>query len=116
MIDWNRIAALRDEVGREGFDEVVQMFLEETDATIRSLAGRPGPGLEEMLHFLKGSALNLGFVAVSRLCEEGERLAAGGRGSEVNLDALIAGYRLARMDFLTGLESRSGIPPAPHRP
>lgn len=104
MIDWARVADLRGEVGTDGFEEVVLLFLEETDETIRRLAeAGTAEGLEEMLHFLKGSALNLGFTAVSRLCEEGERLAAAGRGIEVNLDRLIDSYHGARDDFLAGL-------------
>ena len=31
MIDWNRVAALREEVGAEDFDEVVELFLQEVD-------------------------------------------------------------------------------------
>ena len=29
MIDWARVSELRDEVGAEDFDEVVELFLEE---------------------------------------------------------------------------------------
>ncbi|ABA80392.1 nickel transporter [Rhodobacter sphaeroides] len=104
MIDWGRVSALREEVGREAFEEVVLMFLEETDETIRRLSAAPVAPLDEMLHFLKGSALNLGFRSVSRLCQEGERLAACGRGAEVELGVLVTSYRLARVEFLKGLE------------
>ena len=105
MIDWARVADLRGEVGTEGFDEVVTMFMEETDETIRRLNSRQGEaGLEELLHFLKGSALNLGFTAVSRLCHEGERLAAAGRGAEVDLVQLTDSYESARRLFLDGLQ------------
>ncbi|MCE6961040.1 Hpt domain-containing protein [Cereibacter sphaeroides] len=109
MIDWARVADLRGEVGTEGFDEVVTMFMEETDETIRRLNGRrEDAGLEELLHFLKGSALNLGFTTVSRLCQEGERLAAAGRGSEVDLVQLTDSYRNTRHEFLLGLRQ---LPP-----
>ncbi|MGP3696631.1 Hpt domain-containing protein [Rhodobacter sp. NSM] len=105
MIDWKRVADLRGEVGEDGFDEVVQMFLEETDQSIRSLSSGAEPALEELLHFLKGSALNLGFTTVARLCQDGETLAAEGRGSEVDLGMLINSYRLARMEFIERLGS-----------
>lgn len=104
MIDWVRVADLRGEVGSDGFEEVVLLFMEETDAAVRSLsAAATSSALEETLHFLKGSALNLGFVTVSRLCQEGERLAADGQGANVDLDALAESYWRARADFLAGL-------------
>lgn len=34
MIDWNRAAELREEVGAEDFSEVVDLFLEECDDAI----------------------------------------------------------------------------------
>lgn len=71
MIDWNRAAVLRAEIGADDFDEVAALFLQECDDTIAALcaAGHAGP---ESLHFLKGAALNLGFDALARLCAEGE--------------------------------------------
>ncbi|QLQ20348.1 MAG: Hpt domain-containing protein [Exiguobacterium profundum] len=77
MIDWLRMSELRDEIGQDGFDEVVDVFLEEADEVLARLIQDPLPTQED-LHFLKGSALNLGFVAVAQLCQEGERLLAAG--------------------------------------
>ena len=37
MIDWARVSELRDEVGAEDFDEVVELFLEEVDEAIAAL-------------------------------------------------------------------------------
>ena len=37
MIDWTRVSELRDEVGAEDFDEVVELFLEEVDEAIKIL-------------------------------------------------------------------------------
>jgi len=62
MIDWNRVDELRTEVGPEDFIEVVDLFLEEVDEIIdRFRNGAQEENLEETLHFLKGSALNIGF-------------------------------------------------------
>ena len=37
MIDWARVSELRDEVGAEDFDEVVELFLEEVEEAIAAL-------------------------------------------------------------------------------
>ena len=34
MIDWSRVNELRDEVGAEDFEEVVELFLEEVEEVI----------------------------------------------------------------------------------
>jgi HPt (histidine-containing phosphotransfer) domain-containing protein len=79
MIDWDRVASLRGEIGAADFTEVVEMFLAESDAVVaRLLAGKPDPTLESDLHFLKGSALNLGFRHLAALCSAGEKRAAVG--------------------------------------
>ena len=61
MIDWPRVTELREEVGAEDFGEVVEIFLEEVEEVIGKLEGGDRGQLEQDLHFLKGSALNLGF-------------------------------------------------------
>ena len=58
MIDWDRLKELRDEVGAEDFDEVVELFLDEVEGVMDRLRDSPDVDtLEEDLHFLKGSAL-----------------------------------------------------------
>lgn len=83
MIDWTRVDELRDEVGTEDFDEVVTLFLSEVEERLGTLdpAGELR-ALEEDLHFLKGSALNLGFEELAHFCGEGEALAASGKRME----------------------------------
>jgi HPt (histidine-containing phosphotransfer) domain-containing protein len=76
MIDWMRVQALRDEIGEEGFAEVVSLFLDEADEVVARIAGEGAEAtLAADLHFLRGSALNLGFEALARLCDAGERMA-----------------------------------------
>ena len=41
MIDWNRISTLRDEVGAEDFDEVVELFLDEVEEVILPVVASP---------------------------------------------------------------------------
>lgn len=74
MIDWSRVEELHEEVGEEDFVEIVGLFLEEMRDSVEVLDTLgPGRQLSEALHGIKGSALNLGFTAVSDLCASGER-------------------------------------------
>lgn len=77
MIDWERINELMNDIGKECFAEVAGVFMEEVAEVIARLKINPTPdNLEEELHFLKGSALNLGFMTLSTLCHKGEQQAA----------------------------------------
>ena len=106
MIDWDRVEELRDEVGAEDFDEIALLFLQEVDEVSARLASAPEPAtLQADLHFLKGSALNLGFARLARLCAEGERLAA--EGAAVALAPLLTCYAGSRRQFL----ARTGLSP-----
>ena len=98
MIDWGRVSDLRSEIGPDDFDEVVALFLEEADEVIAQLADNPAPSaLQDRLHFLKGSALNLGFQDLAQLCQVGERRAAV--GDAVDLRAVIAVYAASLAEF-----------------
>lgn len=105
MIDWSRIEELRHELGAEDFAEIVPLFLEETDEAANNLRNRAidTAGLEEQLHFLKSSALNMGFSAFSVLCQQGESMAARGDGALVDLSALLHCYDASKAAFMQGL-------------
>lgn len=104
MIDWDRIETLREEVGEDALQEVIGLFLEEVDEVIAQLEAHPDPKTyEKDLHFLKGSALNLGFSDLGALCQRGEREAANGDATRVDIAAVIAVYRTSRDYFLTTL-------------
>ncbi|MGX9356040.1 Hpt domain-containing protein [Roseobacteraceae bacterium S113] len=104
MIDWDRVAELRDEIGAEDFDEVVEIFLEEVDAAVDAIGGDHSP-LEAQLHFLKGSALNLGFVGFANLCQDGEARAAEG-ATDIALAPISESYQASRAEFTSGLQTR----------
>ncbi len=107
MIDWSRVFELYNEVGAEDFDEVVELFLEEVEEVIERLRTAPDASqLEQDLHFLKGSALNLGFATFSDLCKKGERLSADGRADTVNVPEIIAEFERSKTGFLTELPAR----------
>jgi HPt (histidine-containing phosphotransfer) domain-containing protein len=104
MIDWKRVEELRAEIGTNGFAEVADMFLEEADQAVRKLSGGlPGDEVEAQLHFLKGSALNLGLADLALICQDGERKAAAGYGALVDLGQVARVYHASRAGLLHGL-------------
>ena len=104
MIDWKRVEELRAEIGAECFAEVTEMFLEEADQAVRQLAGGlPCDEVEGQLHFLKGSALNLGLTELALICHDGERKAAAGQGALVDPALVARVYHASRSMLLCGL-------------
>lgn len=102
MIDWNRIAELRAEIGADDFQEVVDLFLAEADATVLRLTPDRDPkSLEADCHFLKGAALNLGFSALAAECQTREMQAALGQAVD-DLSALRQIYHASRAALLAG--------------
>jgi len=106
MIDWKRVEDLRFEIGTEGFAEVADMFLDEADQTVKMLAtGLAADEVEGQLHFLKGSALNLGLSDLAAICQDGERKAAAGYGALVDLTQVARIYQASRALLLAGLQA-----------
>ncbi len=104
MIDWERVADLRAEVGEDDFAEVVELFLEEVEEVIARLRVAPDIArYEEDLHFLKGSALNLGFQSFSGLCQIGEKQAAQGQAHLIEIGQVIEAYGQSKLVFLQDL-------------
>ncbi|WP_299846621.1 Hpt domain-containing protein [uncultured Roseovarius sp.] len=104
MIDWNRVTELRDEIGAEDFGEVVEIFLEEVEDEITNLCGQVDKSnLESTMHFLKGSALNLGFSEFSTLCQKGETAAGAGAGDGIDLTEITNCYAASKSEFLNAL-------------
>lgn len=104
MIDWSRVEELRDEVGAEDFDEVVELFLQEVDEVVSRLEeGVDKDMLEPELHFIKGSALNLGFSELSGICAESEKRAAAGDCAPGEVAQVVSAYRGSRSHFLSEL-------------
>ena len=107
MINWDRVDELRHEVGPKDFNEVIELFLEEVDDTISTLGMCDGNRtLEEQLHFLKGSALNIGFSDFVSLCHAGETASAQGQVDQVDIAEIQAAYGAARAEFLMKTDIR----------
>lgn len=102
MINWERVNELRREVGEEDFAEVVTLFLDEVDAVLHRM--RCATSLEnyrEDLHFLKGSALNLGFRALGALCHEGQTPTGGDPAAlAAHLAEVLRIYDRSKAEFL----------------
>lgn len=102
MIDWARVQELKDEIGEDDFAEVAEMFMSEVEEVIARLRISPDPsGYEHDLHFLKSSALNLGFSQMSALCQDGESRSAAGQADTVRLAPIFEAYDAAKEEFLT---------------
>lgn len=106
MIDWGRVSELRDEVGIEDFCEVSAMFLEEVEDTMARMITTPDLStMEEDMHFLKGSALNLGFAHFSDLCQAGESAAGNGQPETICLNDIFDSYTESKTVFKEQLGS-----------
>jgi HPt (histidine-containing phosphotransfer) domain-containing protein len=104
MIDWRRVEELREEIGADGFVEVADMFLDEAEGAVRALlAGLPPAEVEAQLHFLKGSALNLGLSDLAAICQEGERRVSSGQ--TVDMAQVAAIWQASRAGLLGGLSA-----------
>lgn len=103
MIDWARVTELQSEIGPEGFAEVLELFLDEVESVVMNLGARPDR-LGEELHFLKGSAWNLGFREFGAMCQDGERKCAAGNSAAVDLRAVISCYSASKDVFMTRAE------------
>ncbi|WP_225027914.1 Hpt domain-containing protein [Xinfangfangia pollutisoli] len=103
MIDWDRLNELRAEIGDEDLADVVGVFLDETDEVMARIRLVPACEMEGRLHFLKGSALNLGLRDFADLCQDGEKRAAAGQAAPVDLDQLAAVYQASKTAFLGAL-------------
>lgn len=100
MIHWPRVQQLRHEVGADEFDEVVQIFLDEVQEAIARLhQDNQRRQLEQNLHFLKGSALSLGFDQFSTLCQDGERMAAKGDAMGVDIARILTVFEESKAVF-----------------
>lgn len=103
MIDWERVNELRNEVGLEDFLDVVDIFLEEVEEVVVRLRNAPDPATyEHDLHFLRGSAMNLGFEALTKICQKGEKLAANNKAASVDMMAVLSVYDQSKREFNGG--------------
>lgn len=106
VINWDQVRRLRDDVGHDEFEEIIDLFLEEVESIVDKLR-HPinNNALENDLHSLKGSAMNLGFESFSQLCFVGEKQAAAGKTEDVDLMVIISSFDASKEDFLSKISS-----------
>ena len=76
MLDWDRVQELREEIGEEDLGDVLALFLDEVADRLQSIGAEET--LVEDLHFLKSSALNIGFKDLAELSAQMEASARTG--------------------------------------
>lgn len=106
MIDWRQVKSLRNAVGHDEFDKILELFLEEVEKIIAKLREAPNISeLESDMHSLKGSALNLGFATFSQMCQHGEKMSAKGNAAKIDLGQIVECFDSSKSIFLTDVSS-----------
>ena len=114
MINWVQVKQLEEDIGAEDFGDIVEVFIDEVDEAVnalRTVSNMADSELAPALHFLKGSASNLGFDDFANYCSEGEKLAEAGIGSEVDLAHVISLYDKSKNIFLDNASSYTSYVP-----
>ncbi len=86
MVDWSRVAELKRDFGEEDFAEVFELFQEEAGEVVRRIRHGESADLGRDLHFVKGSAENMGMSELAAFCRTGESAVA--EGAPVDLAAI----------------------------
>lgn len=105
MIDWPRICELRDEIGNADFEDVMRLFFEEFEealATIQSLSD--AHAVAAAVHFLKGSALNIGFEQVSTLCSALESSGTEKLSRDTEIQIIASAYHESKSAYFDEFE------------
>ena len=104
MINWEQVKQLEADIGAEDFEEVVTLFLAEVDEAVAQLKSSPPDNSDDVasaLHFLKGSAYNLGFQAFGDYCSEGELQALNSSLEGIELAKVADLYVRSKKVFLS---------------
>ena len=106
MINAARIQELKDEVGEDDLIEVIELFCEEVEEVLDALESTDPAGMPAQLHFLKGSALNIGLDAVSDLCKEQELRLKANPAATADIASIRAAYDASKAALLKPGTSR----------
>ncbi|MDG4646879.1 Hpt domain-containing protein [Roseibacterium sp. SDUM158017] len=106
FIDWDRLMSLRHDIGEEDFADVAFVFFSEMDGKLLELLEDPTRRTADDFHFLRGSAANLGFVAMAEACETAE--AACREGRVPDLDDVTGSFRGALAEVQPRLPELDG--------
>lgn len=100
MLNEERIAELKDEVGADDFEEIVTLFCEEVEEMLDELSTTSPTQMADKLHFLKGSALNIGLDAVGEMCRNAENRLKTNRDAAPDIAAIRKLYLASRIQLL----------------
>ncbi|MBD3679756.1 MAG: Hpt domain-containing protein [Rhodobacteraceae bacterium] len=107
MIDWKRIDELRSQVGPDDLPGLLAEFMTEMEQGLAELSlDEPAPKIAANLHFLRGSALNIGLRQLAALCQNYEDAANRGNPPTGAPERLRASYRTAKSALLQGYATR----------
>jgi|APHot6391423177_1040244.scaffolds.fasta_scaffold00101_4 HPt (histidine-containing phosphotransfer) domain-containing protein len=93
MIDWDRLNALRSDIGEEDFADVAFLFISEIGEKLASLQADPTIATADDFHFLRGSAVNLGLTRLAATCTGAE--AACNAGATPDIAGVAAAFAAA---------------------
>lgn len=108
MIDWGRVVQLRDEVGAAEFGPLLELFLDEVETVVMQLRVADPAKLADDLHFIRGSAINLGFSGLAALCQETETALARSIVQAGRIDSLRGCYARSKQIFMRDLAHAVG--------
>ena len=83
MIDWNRLHGLRADIGDEDFADIAMIFVGEITEHLERLSADPASAGEGDFHFLRGSAANMGFIAMVAACRAAEDACLAGAPPDI---------------------------------
>lgn len=106
MINTARIQELKEEVGEDDLAEVIELFCEEVEEVLNALDATAQDAMPGQLHFLKGSALNIGLDAVSELCKAEELRLNSDPSALADVNAIRATYAASKEALLKPGTSR----------
>ncbi len=106
MINEARIRELTEEVGEDDLVEVIELFCEEVEEVLNALDATTAAEMPSRLHFLKGSALNLGLDYVSELCRIEETKLKTDPASQADIAAIRSAYATSKEMLLKPGTSR----------
>lgn len=109
MIDWGQLRDLWSELGPEEFPKVLELFLDEVEGTTLRLSKVDAQRLSRDMHYLKGSALNLGFTDFAQLCSRNEVLATQGALDRIDIEALTDLYARSKRHLFSEMKTALGV-------
>lgn len=110
MIDWDRVRTLKEEIGPEDFDEVLDLFFAEVEEMIGGLpSAADAKSVAHNMHFLKGAALNIGFKDMARKCHEGEAAALQAGDEKLPYDDIISVYQGSKAHLIEAMPQMDSL-------